>query len=199
MIRITHLKKCFGGVTAVDIDHLEIPQAQISGIIGDNGCGKSTLLLILARLLKPDQGSIEHNLSPTTLVFQRPLLFRGTVRYNLLYPLKLRDASDLVAQKRVKQMMEEFEISHLAESQAQTLSGGETQKVNLARALLTDPKLLLLDEPTASIDENALGLMEQKIIQYHQSTGATLILVTHQREQANQLCHQLFEMKAGRI
>lgn len=96
-------------------------------------------------------------------------------------------------------MMAEFEITHLADAPAQNLSGGETQKVNLARALLTEPELLLLDEPTASIDENALGLMERQIIRYHETTGATLILVTHQREQANKLCHHIFEMKAGKI
>lgn len=199
MIRLRQLKKSFGGVRAVDIDALDIPAGAISAIVGDNGCGKTTLLRILAGLLAPDSGTVEHDLYPVSLVFQKPLLFRGTVRHNLAYPLRLKKTPADDRRRLVDQMMERFAISHLAQAPADQLSGGETQKVSLARALLTSPKLLLLDEPTASIDESSLALMEQQILDYHAKHRATIIWVTHQRDQARQLAHHIFEMKAGRI
>lgn len=199
MIELLHLKKSFGSVVAVDIEQATIPKGQITGIIGANGCGKSTLLRILAGLLEPDSGDIVHDLSPISLVFQKPYLFKRSVRQNLLYPLRLKCVPKAEAEAQVQASLVQFQLTHLADAPANKLSGGETQKVSLARTLLARPMLLLLDEPTASIDESSLELMERAILGYHEETNATIILVTHQRSQAHRLCHNLYEMKAGRL
>jgi ABC-type nitrate/sulfonate/bicarbonate transport system ATPase subunit len=151
VIRLEQVEMRFGRVRALSVPALEIADGERLGIRGRNGCGKSTLLRILAGLLHPTSGRVEGLPPPgrAVLVHQRPHLLRGTARENVVYALRLHRR----ARTEAPGWLERLGAGHLAERQANTLSGGERRRIAIARALATHPELLLLDEPFAALDE----------------------------------------------
>lgn len=150
MIRLERVEMRFGKVRALSLPSLEIAAGERLGIRGRNGCGKSTLLRILGGLLRPTSGRVEGLPPPgrAVLVHQRPYLFRGTALDNVVYALRLHHRATTEADA----WLERLDAAHLADRQANTLSGGERRRVAIARALATHPELLLLDEPFAALD-----------------------------------------------
>ena len=134
-----------------------------------------------------------------TYVFQKPYLFKRSVLENIAYPLKLRGLSHEQRDKRAMEMMVRFEIEGLKDERADLLSGGESQKVALARALVFEPKLLLLDEPTSSIDPDSIQVMEREILDFNKKTQATIVIVTHNMDQASRLCHNILSLNQGKV
>lgn len=201
-IRIENLKKYYGEKQILDIDNLIIEKGKITGITGPNGCGKTTLLNIIAGLDKEYSGKISYDgiklnkdiIDNMTIVFQKPYLFKRTVYENIEYPLKIRGTNKSEMKSLVLNIIKNLEIEELMEKKANLLSGGESQKVALARALVFKPQLLLLDEPTSNIDPDSIKILEREILRFNEETGATVIIVTHNMEQSMRLAHKIIEM-----
>lgn len=206
-IKIENVKKKFLDKTVLDIDYLEIESGKITGITGPNGSGKTTLMNIIGGMDKDYQGNITYNdkmlnkqiVENMTYVFQKPYLFRRSVSENIIYPLKIRNYDKIKSKELVKKIIVDLNIEDLIELKAHKLSGGESQKVALARALVFSPNILLLDEPTSNIDPEYINTMESVISKFHKQTKGTIIIVTHNIEQSIRLCHNIISLDSGKV
>ena len=205
-INITNLVKKYHDKAVVDIDHTQFSSGTIYGITGDNGAGKTTLLKIIAGLERYDAGEILYSGAPLeqgmmkkiTYLSQTPYLMRTSVYENIVYPLKIRNIDPMIIQKKVKDIMDELQITELKNQLATQLSGGESQKVALARALVFDPEVLLLDEPTASIDPATIEMIEEAITKRNKRQKMTVIMISHNMDQVKRMCHEIVYMKKGK-
>lgn len=206
-LEISKLIKKYGDRTVLDIENLVIEKGKITGIIGPNGCGKSTLINIISGLDNNFTGTIQYDGSyldkditrNMTYVFQKPYLFKRSVYENICYPLKIRSVKPKEQEERVLNIIKKLEIENLTEKRADKLSGGESQKVALARALVFGPQLLLLDEATSNIDPESIKIMEREILNFNKETGATIVIVTHSLEQSKRLCHNILNLEQGKF
>lgn len=211
-IEIKCLEKDHGKRRVLSLTNLIFEEGRIYGIIGSNGAGKTTLLKIIAGLDHLYKGEIlynhQHKISngkglnmdlarQVTYLSQTPYMLSKSVFENIAYPLKLRNTLLTDVEDRVHQVMDLLSIHHLEHQLATNLSGGEAQKVALARGLIFKPKLLLLDEPTASIDPQTIHLIERTIEAYRDSTGMTVLTTSHNMDHINRLCDQLIRIEGG--
>ncbi len=202
-----NLTKEYDGRRVLDIEALRIKSGALCGIIGPNGAGKSTLLNLMAGLMKPTGGSLLYGEEKAasapyrdmTLVFQSPYLIRTTVEKNIAYPLKLRGWDPVRIEERVEELAEDLGLTPFRKQKSWKLSGGETQKVALARALSFRPKLLMLDEPTANVDPSTTAEIERLLGKINEKDGTTVILITHNLVQARRLCNEIIFMDRGRV
>jgi tungstate transport system ATP-binding protein len=198
----------YGERRVVDVDALDIERGEILGLVGPSGSGKSTLLRLLNFLEPPTSGTILFDGQPipaelplallrrVTTVFQRPILFSRSVRENVAYGLRLRGLS---LDGRVDETLERVGLTPFAHHLASKLSGGELQRAALARALVLDPEVLLLDEPTANLDPYNVGLIESIVREQNQERGTTVVLVTHNVFQARRLASRVGLLLEGKI
>lgn len=206
-LKIEHVSKTYGEKKVLDIEDLKIKRGEITGIIGPNGSGKSTLLNIIAGLDDKYKGTVKYDgklinrdiRRQMTLVFQTAYLFRRSVYKNIAYPLKVRGVEEKLIEKKVLGLMKTLEIEDLKLKTGSKLSGGETQKVALARGLVFDPDLLLLDEPTSNIDPQYIEHMERAILKYKRENKGTVVIVTHNIEQAERLCDRIVKLERGKV
>jgi tungstate transport system ATP-binding protein len=206
-ISIKNITKEYDNKLILNIDNYNIKKGKIIGIVGANGAGKSTLVKILGGLEKASGGRLLYDgeqdfnkiYKEITVVFQHPYLLTTSVYNNIAYPLKLRKFKKQEIKNEVNKLMEDVEIKDLEKQRANTLSGGERQKVALARALAFNPSLLLLDEPTANIDPNSMVIMENMIKKINKTKGTTIIIVTHNLAQAKRICDKVIVMDRGEI
>jgi len=183
--------------------NLQIDNAGISVILGPNGAGKSLLIRMLHGLIQPDSGSINWNgksldlniRKSQAIIFQKPVLLRRSVAANIEFVLK--NVTTGLA-KTCQQILEEVDLYDQRQQPARLLSGGEQQRLALARALATLPKALFLDEPTASIDPTST-LQIENLLNRISEVGVKLILVTHDIGQARRLASDVIFMHRGRI
>ena len=185
-----------------DID-LTISRGGPTFILGANGSGKSTLLRILHGLIAPTEGSITWNGASTrpsdqSMVFQRPVLLRRSAEGNVRYALSLAGVKDASADRRIRKALADVGLSDVAKRPARVLSGGEQQRLALARAWALDPDVLFLDEPTASLDPAATRAVEQIVSDIH-SRGTTIVMTTHNLAQAKRLADDIVFLQSGRI
>jgi len=209
--RLEGLGKVYGKREVCHVGHLEVPHGSITVLMGPNGAGKSTLLKLMGFLEPPTAGKmifgdtevLDGKLPPldvrrsVTMVFQTPIFFRGSVEQNVAYGLKLRGGMDVKA--RVQEMLEALNLSRLARVRVGLLSAGEAQRVAMARALIFEPKVLLLDEPTANLDPQNVALVEDlitKVVSEHQTT---IVLVTQNVFQAKRLADKVAFMLDGEL
>lgn len=201
-ITISNLRKSYDGRQVLDAKEGRVRNGSRTAIVGPNGAGKSTLLKIIAGLESPDEGTVLYNGNnqfpqmDVTLVFQKPYLISSTVEKNIAYPMKLRGFSPEQIEKRITELTEELNLSGFRKQKSWKLSGGETQKVALARALSFRPKLLLLDEPTANIDPYTTSEIERMLLSI---TDTTIIMVTHNLAQAKRVCDDIIMLHEGQI
>ncbi len=210
---ISQLTKIYGTRTVLDIPSLRIEPGWIYALLGANGAGKTTLLNILGFLEIPTNGNIffhskkvqfsESSLHPlrktVIIVDQHPILFTTTVYKNLEFGLKIRKIPKKERELIIKESLELVGMRHLAAAPAHRLSGGETQRVAIARALAVNPKVLLCDEPTSSVDaENQVAII--KILkQINALKKITILFTTHDRLQVSSLAHHTLVLKDGRL
>ena len=175
-------------------------------IMGANGAGKSLLLRLLHGLLRPTSGTIAWGQTGwgvavrrrQAMVFQRPVLLRRSVRANLRFALELRPAPSKDRSQRLARLLELAGLSAVASRPARVLSAGEQQRLALVRALSLEPEVLLLDEPTASLDPAAVAAIEN-LIHTADSRGAKIMLVTHDIGQARRIADEVVFVHHGRI
>jgi tungstate transport system ATP-binding protein len=199
-----------GGVTVLDIPALGVFSGQILALIGPNGAGKSTLLLTLAGLLKPAQGSLLFRGEKVgnggfdyrrhiAMVFQEPLLFDTTVFENVAAGLKIRGVGRAEIERTVPEYLDRFGISHLAQRSARKLSGGEAQRTSLARAFVTKPEIVFLDEPFSSLDPPTREGLTEDLERILRETHTTAVMATHDQTEALRLADRMAVMNGGKI
>jgi len=214
ILKIRNLKKIYNGRTVLDIKSLNFQKRKIYAIIGPNGSGKTTLLNILNLLEKPDEGQISfYNREITnksnsnilesrrrmTLVNQDPFLFHSTVYDNIAYGLKIRSIPSEVQKSRIRNALNIVGLSSYKDRRANQLSGGEAQRVVIARALVIEPEVLFLDEPTANIDQKHVDVVERMIKKINKEIKTTVIFTTHDLYQAYRLADEVISLLDGKI
>ena len=182
---------------------LELGGEGISVVLGPNGAGKSVLLRMLAGLERPDGGRIAWNGAglperAIAMVFQQPMLLRASVADNAALGLKPLALARDEARRRVARVLERVGLAHRARDSARHLSGGERQRLALARAWAVQPRLLLLDEPTAALDPTATEAVEA-LIREIRTDGARIVMTTHNLGQAMRISDDIVFIEAGRV
>jgi tungstate transport system ATP-binding protein len=206
------LRVARSGSSILDVDAIMIDEGEVLSLVGPNGAGKTTLLVALCLLTKSLQGSIyfkgkkigaeisvDEYRKKITMVFQEALLFNTTVFENVAAGLNFRNISKVKSRQIVDENLERFGIAHLKDRSARTLSGGEAQRVSLARAFAIDPDILFLDEPFSALDpptrESLVGDFETAL----GTSRTTTIFTTHDRMEALRLSDRIAVMHNGRI
>ena len=209
-IRIKNITKKFGEFTAVDDITLDIYKGELFCLLGGSGCGKSTLLRMLAGFETPTSGTIEIDGQdvakiaafdrPTNMMFQSYALFpHMSVEKNVVYGLLREGVPKAEAMDRVSDMLRLVKLEGFAKRKPHQLSGGQQQRVALARSLIKQPKLLLLDEPLGALDKKLREETQFELIHIQESLGVTFIVVTHDQEEAMTLSTRIGVMKDGKI
>jgi len=170
-----------------------------TAILGPNGAGKSTLLRLMHGLLRPSGGRIVWPQALSQgMVFQRPIMLRSTVLANVGYGLKLRGMRSADCDEHAHTALQRVGLPHLATRQARRLSGGEQQRIALARAWALEPQVLFLDEPTASLDPTSSREVE-RIIREIAAGGTRIVMTTHNLGQAHRLAEEVIYLESGRL
>ena len=217
MIQIQHLTKRFAaaGATVVALNdiNLEIQDGDIYGIIGMSGAGKSTLVRCINMLERPDEGKVIVNgremmqLSPAelrdarreiTMIFQQfNLLMQRTCLKNICFPMELAGVKKADAEKRARELLEVVGLPDKANAYPAQLSGGQKQRIAIARALATDPKVLLCDEATSALDPNTTHSILTLIKDINRKLGITVVVITHQMSVVEEICDHVAILDGG--
>jgi len=201
-LRVTDVKINIKSKRLIGPINLEIEQNGISILLGANGSGKTTLLEALHGLRKLSAGKVEWNISNSqaaaeqAFVFQSPIMLRRTVAENLAFPLKVRRISKLTTTTEVMMWAKKIGLEDKIKQQAMLLSGGEMQAIAVARALITKPKMLFLDEPTASLDGATKKAIEDILISAS-SNGTKILMSTHDLGQLKRLAKDIIFLHNG--
>ena len=209
-IRIENVTKKFGEFVAVNNVSLNIYRGELFSLLGGSGCGKTTLLRMLAGFENPTSGKIYIDGvdmagippydRPTNMMFQSYALFpHMTVEQNVAFGLKQDKYPESEINQRVSQMLEMVQLTPFAKRKPHQLSGGQRQRVALARSLVKQPKLLLLDEPLGALDKKLREATQFELMNIQDRLGITFIVVTHDQEEAMTLSTRIGVMNAGQI
>jgi putative ABC transport system ATP-binding protein len=189
----------------IKINNLTIPEQSITCILGPSGSGKSTLLKVLNNMITPDEGQIAYkkqsisDLDPiqlrrkSVMVPQTPIIFEGTIKDNLAIGSTFSE-KEHPSIDEMNSIMEKFKLIKDLNENAISLSGGEKQRLAIARAILMNPEVLLLDEPTSALDEETAEVVVQKILEYVKDKNLSLIFVTHNKELAAQVADYTIDL-----
>jgi len=206
-----NLTRRFGAREVLAIDSLDITAHEIYALLGDNGAGKSTLMRILAILDSPSGAHLffrgervppgqEARFRPGVVwVPQFPVMFTGTLLYNVEYPMALKKAHPQERRRRALELLESVNLAHLAKAPAHKLSGGESRRAAIARALAAGAETILLDEPTANLDQYALGDFIALILNIWEQRRLSIIIITHSAAIAATLCRRQIFLDKGRL
>lgn len=194
------------------IDELELVPGRIYGILGPNGSGKSTILRLLAGLIPPDEGHVLFEGQPLfpgakglalrrriALASEKPVMFQGTILRNVLLGLKFRGVDGADALEKATAAIQLVGLDAARNRLADSLSGGEAQRVAIARILCLDTDALLLDEPTAHVDRATIDKIETCLKKRNSERGVTIVFTTHDQDQARRLTRNLLRLENGRL
>jgi tungstate transport system ATP-binding protein len=198
-IELRGVSKSYGGTSVLTGVDLSVEEGEVLAIIGPSGVGKTTLLRLSNGLERPDAGDVLVDGTPLTFdngrdlavrrrmayILQKPVAFNATVFENVAYGLRVRKDQDVESQ--VETALEAVGLTRLRDRTATCLSGGEMQRMAFARATVFEPEILLLDEFTANLDPQNVGMLEQAVLRYHRDRGATIVIVTHNLFQAKRV------------
>ena len=211
LIEIRDLLVHRGGREALQIDTLDIQRGETLAIVGPNGAGKSTLLLVLAKLIKPTCGEIHFNGNSfsqlndleyrrkISFVFQDPLLLDMSAEENVALGLKFRGLAKEEIRARANEWMNQLGIESLAKRRAGQISGGEAQRISLARAFVLEPELLLLDEPFSALDPPTRASLFDDLSSLLARDHRTAIVVTHNLNEAAKLSQRIAIIIKGKL
>lgn len=212
IVELKNIYKNYEDLQVLKDINIKFKNGTSTALVGPTGSGKTVLLRLINLLEKPSSGTvyfegINANASPKVslkirrqmgMVFQKPLAFKASVYDNVAFGLKIRgDKKDI--KTRVKETLETIGLKGYENRNALKLSGGETQRLALARAMITDPKLLLLDEPTANLDPISTKKMEELILKINTESETTLIMTTHDLSQGQKLADRMVILNDGHI
>lgn len=212
-VEVQNLFKEYSGRQVLKDVSFTVKNGEIFVLVGPNGAGKTTLLRILDLLEEPTSGIVFFNGQPINysakdrpalrrkigMVFQQTVLFNMSVYDNVAYPLKIRGEDEHSIKRKVKETLELVQLSGFERKNALALSGGEAQRVGIAQALVIDPELLLLDEPTANLDPRNVSIVEEVISHINRENEITVIMTTHNMFQAENLAHRIAVLNEGKI
>lgn len=208
MLELLNIGKSFSSQTALKGINLSIAEGEFFSLLGPSGCGKTTLLRIIAGLESASQGQIlldghrvEHlsaQKRPFNMVFQRYALFPHlTVGENIAYGLRLKSLSKDQIEAKVAEVLALVDMAEFRDRKPETLSGGQSQRVAVARALVNEPRILLLDEPLSALDQKMREHMQKELRALQKKLGLTFICVTHDQEEALALSDRIGIMNRG--
>ncbi len=209
-VYVHEVSKRFGTAEAVNKATFGVPKGSFTVILGPSGCGKTTLLRTIAGFYEPDEGEVYidgkmvNNKPPhkrnTGLVFQNYALFpHMNVRENIGYGLKFKKLAKSESNERIRKVAKTLGIEHLLDRGPSQLSGGEQQRVAVARALVTEPQVLLLDEPLSDLDAKVRVRVRTELKKLQRDLGITAVHVTHDQEEALVIGDSIIVMNKGRI
>jgi tungstate transport system ATP-binding protein len=203
MVRLDALSFASGGNVLIENISLVLAAGPRTVVLGANGAGKSVLLRLMHGLLAPASGSVKYARADRreirqAMVFQRPLLLRRSAIANVDYALKLRGIAAAERKRTALESLQQAGLSHLAGRPARVLSGGEQQRLALARAWSLHPEIMFLDEPTASLDPAATRDVEAVIQEIHRG-GTKIVMTTHNLGQARRIADEIVFIHQGRI
>ena len=208
-IDVRHLRKVYGEIVAVDDLSFAVQPGTVLGLLGGNGAGKTTTIAMLLGLLEPTAGQIEvlgvdmlkrRYAALPRMNFSSPyvdLPHRLTVRQNLAFYGRLYGVKDLSG--RIEEIAREMQVAEFLDRQAGKLSAGQKTRVALAKALINRPEVLLLDEPTASLDPDTADWVRSYLEAYQRETHATILLASHNMGEVERLCNDVILLQAGRV
>jgi ABC-type sulfate/molybdate transport systems ATPase subunit len=209
LLELRHVAVRAGGRTILDVAHLGLADGETLAVLGANGAGKSTLLRLAGGLLAPARGTLLLDGRPadaadvrrvTAAVLQRPLLRRAaTVRANVETGLRFAGVGRAERRRRAEEWMARLTLAGMGARRAATLSGGEAQRVSLARALVLAPRLLLLDEPFSALDAPSRAELLADLRDVLEATGSAALLVTHDRHEARAIADRVAILHAGEL
>ena len=210
MIELKQVSKRYGSVEALAPTDLTVRQGEFVTLLGPSGSGKSTLLNLIAGMASPSSGSIfvrgvDITHTPPSerglgMVFQNyALMPHMTVFQNIAFPLRVRKLAKTEIRRRVMDVLEMVRLPHLAERKPKELSGGQQQRVSLARCIVYNPALILLDEPLGALDKKLREQMQVEIRRLHAQLGITMLNVTHDQDEALSMSDRIVLMNEGRV
>lgn len=194
----------------LSIDYLEIKKGKVTSIIGESGAGKSTLAKLLNKMISPDSGSITYqnkNLATydpiklrreVVMLSQTPLIFEGTIEDNLQVGLKF-SGKPPASEKEMVEKLHEMELTKSLSTKVNNLSGGEQQRVALARVALMRPEVYILDEPTSALDDSTEDDVIKTFIRHAKDSKQTVIIITHSELLAKKYSDEIITVKRGEI
>ncbi len=209
LLRAERLSRVVPGKTIVSDVSFEVSGGEVLGIVGASGSGKSSLLRLLNRLDEPSAGTVyldgkDYRQAPPRelrrsvgMVTQRPFLFPGDVAANLRFGPAQR--GETLPDDEIAKLLQQVGLPTFAAQEVSVLSGGEQQRVSLARTLANRPEVLLLDEPTSALDEQSKTGIEELIAAMAHDHGLACVLVTHDRDQARRICQRVVLLEAGQV
>jgi ABC-2 type transport system ATP-binding protein len=208
-LSVRSLSKKFGDVVAVDNISFSLQEGEILGFLGQNGAGKTTTIQMLLGVLTPSSGSISY-LGQNFFQFRTEILERinfSSTYTNLPFGLKVKDALHFISylynlqnrKKKVGELIEIFNLGKLLEQRIASLSAGEQTRLNLAKAFINEPKILLLDEPTASLDPENAQIIREFIITQRKEKGLSVLFTSHNMIEVEEICDRVIFIQSGRI
>jgi ABC-2 type transport system ATP-binding protein len=209
LVQVENLTKQFNDFTAVNGVSFGIERGEIVGMLGPNGAGKTTTIQMILGLITPTAGEVQiFGKSMTTdrqeilqrMNFTSPYVafpFRMTVQENLNVFARLYGITD--RRQRIDEMLELFDVARLRDKPIARLSSGENTRVGLAKAMLNDPELLLLDEPTAYLDPEIAGQVKQALLEANRERGMTILYTSHNMAEVEELCSRIVFLNHGRV
>lgn len=209
-LEVQNIKKRFNGKTVLDSVSFSLDKGEFVSVLGPSGCGKTTLLNILIGLLKPDAGKIFKNGEDITdyktskrkmgIVFQNYALFPDmTALGNVEYALGIHKETKAIARQRATELLEMMQMTEHLNKKPSKLSGGQQQRVAIARTLALNPDLILLDEPMSALDVSTRLMLRDEIKKIQKETDITMILITHDQEEALAMSDRMIVMSEGHI
>ena len=226
LLQATNLSKSFGGIRAVNQATIEVPQGSITGLIGPNGAGKTTLFNLLSNFIQPDSGTVLFDGEPIQNLRSHQIARKGMVRTfqvaRVLSRMSVMENMLLAAQHQVgekfwvamfqpnrilaeerqlrdraQEILESVGLAHMAQNYAGSLSGGQRKLLEIARALMVQPKLILLDEPAAGVNPTLIKQICEHIVTWNRA-GLTFLIIEHNMDVIMSLCNRVWVLAEGR-